>query len=168
MSPRVAGHAEGGIFGGTAHGKLIHVQAAEDDGPGLLELAAHGGIVGGNKVAEDFGSAIEGMVLDGNNVLGGDGDTEEGEFGMGFALCDGLVGEVGIGEGPVGVQADEGVEGRVCAADLVEAGLHGLAGGDLAPGEFAGQFRNCEFVQHRFGGHQAHAGIILEEVAWCQ
>ena len=33
--PRIAGDAEGGILRGTAHGKLIHVQAAKDNRAGL-------------------------------------------------------------------------------------------------------------------------------------
>jgi hypothetical protein len=49
-------------------------------------------------------------------------------------------------QGVIGMVADEGVDFIVQAHDLVEARLHGFAGGDFALSEFRSEFRNGELV----------------------
>ena len=55
-----------------------------------------------------------------------------------------LIGGIGLGQGVGGIVADEGVDVAVHFLDLIEAGLHGFAGGNFARGRVCAA--NCEMV----------------------
>ena len=58
--------------------RLIYRLFLEGDGASGLELLDDGRIVGRNEVAQDFRAAIERLVFDGDDILDGDGHTQEG------------------------------------------------------------------------------------------
>ena len=82
------------------------------------------------------------------------------------AAGDGLVGGVGLGQGVGGIVTDEGMDPAIDALDLVQAGLHGLARGNLAAAEFGGQFRNGQLVQHGAAVHSTIFGTMKSPLAW--
>lgn len=88
------------------------------------------------------------MVFDREHVLQRDGDTEERLLREVRTGGDGLVRCVRLSECVRRVVADEGLDVAVRAGDLVEARLHGVTGGDLAPGEARGEFGDGETVKH--------------------
>lgn len=133
--PGVAGGEEGGVFGGTAHGELVHVKSAEENGAGLAEALDDGGVVGGAELAEDLGAAVERMSPVAEHVFEGDGHAEEGLLGVGGARRQGAVGGVGLGEGVVGIVAEEGFYLAVDAGDLVETRLGDVACRAFPPGQ---------------------------------
>ena len=85
------------------------------------------------------------MILDGQNVLDRNGNSQQApcgaaSFGQFLIRC------IRLRQGVIGMVADEGVDFIVQAHDLVEARLHGFAGGDFALSEFRSEFRNGELV----------------------
>ena len=73
---------------------------------------------------------------------------------MSDAGSDGFVRGIRLGERVGGVMTEEGFDVRIDAADLVEAGLHGLARGNFALGEAAGEFVDGELVKHARRGER--------------
>ena len=59
-----------------------------------------------------------------------------------------MIGGIGLRKRVCGVVAEKGVNAAIDAGNLIEAGLRGLARGGFAPGEFGGEFRNGEMVEH--------------------
>ena len=61
------------------------------------------------------------------------------------------VGFGGLGQGIGPVMADEGMDVSVHARDLVEARLHGVAGGNLAFCQAGGEFGDGQLIEHGCG-----------------
>lgn len=131
---RIAGDLDGGVFGGRAHGELIHVGLTEDDGACVEEELDAGSREGGAVVGEDAAGAggaaavAEGVVgrpevwAEGEVVFDGDGNTSEGE---GIAGSDALIDEGGVAEGGIGEGVEEGIDGGFARGEAIE----GRAGG---------------------------------------
>ena len=102
------------------------------------------------------------MAFHREHVLEGDGHAEEWLLGVGDARGDGLVRGIGLCEGIVVVVAEEGLDSAVHPPDLVEAGLHGLAGGHVAIRELCGEFAKGELG---WPGHSTIFGTMNRPLA---
>src|SRR5208337_3845668 len=112
---------------------------------------------------EDFGAAIEGLPAHGQDILDADGNAEQR-----FAGCSArqlAVGGVGLLQGVGGIIADKGMDLALDALDPVQAGLHDLAGGNLAAAEFGGQFPSGQLVEHGGDGHSTILGTRNKPLA---
>jgi hypothetical protein len=123
--PGIARDAPGGILGGRAHGKLVHVGAAHEHGAGCAELGDDGGVVGRDVALEDFRRAGAGIAPDVDDIFNRDGHAAEGEAG----LCG-----VGLGAGLFEVEVkigfELGIDRLYALGELVDdfAGAEGAGG----------------------------------------
>jgi len=140
--PWIFGGAEGGVFGGGAHGEFIEVGFSEDDGAGGFEFIDDGGVVGGVEVFEHFGGA--GGCAEGGAHVVFDGDGDAGEEAEGLALGAGGIDGGGFFEGTIGEDA------IVC----MQIGIQAIDGGEGEAGGFdAGEFSGGDFAGDLSGGH---------------
>ncbi len=136
--PGVADGAEVGVRRGDAIGEFVHVGFAEEDGAGGGEFFGDGGVGGGEVVLEEQGAEGGADTFSFEDVFEGDGDAVEGAAGE----ADGefAVGLVGLGEGVVGGDGEEGVEAGVVLLDAGETGFGESAGGGSFGAELGGGF----------------------------
>ena len=85
-------------------------------------------------------------------VLQGDGHTEQRLLRVGDAGGEVAVRGIGLGQGVRGIVAHEGMDLAVHFGEMVETGLERLAGGTLAAGELGGQAGDGEMAEHRTRG----------------
>ena len=80
--------AVGGVLVGGAHGELVAVELAEQDGACGFELCYGGGVVGRVVALEDAGACGGGSAAHGEDVLDADGDAcERAESFAGLGGC---------------------------------------------------------------------------------
>ena len=120
---------------GRAHGELVHVQLAEGDGAGGLELVDHGGVVGRLEAGEDLRAAGGQHALGAEQILVRDRRAEQG---AGFASGAAGVGGLGLLQREVLGHGDKAVELRVELLDAAQQALGQLGRGELLVGECAG------------------------------
>ena len=141
--PGVPGRAEVGGLRGGAHGELVHVRLAGEDGARRPELLHDRGVVGRDEVVEDPGAAGRPDPLRAEDVLQGDGDPGQRPD---LALSDLLVGLRRLGQGRLPHQGDVGVDLLFHGVDPPEDGGGDLGGGRLPRPEFVLQFVNGQLV----------------------
>jgi hypothetical protein len=116
---------KGGVFSGRTHGKFIHVQLADVDGPSSVEFFNDSGIINRHEVFQHFGSGSGGQVFGDNVVFDRYGNARQWLIGIDasrvnrFSLGLGLIVQVQKG---VDVWIDfsdfsQSVLGQVCRSD---------------------------------------------------
>jgi hypothetical protein len=123
-APEVLGRAVIGVDGAAAHGELIQVGLAEQEGTGVLEPGENGGVVAGREIGEHPGGAGRPLAGGTEVVLEGDGDAVEVADQRGPRLP--LVGLARLPPQKLPGHADEGVE-RLDDAAHPEGGRGQLA-----------------------------------------
>ena len=81
---RVADGTVGGVFVGRAHGELIAIQFAEENGACGFKLADSGGVIGRLIALEDFGARRGRRAFDYEYVFDADGNAGEGSKRIAF------------------------------------------------------------------------------------
>ena len=98
------------------------------------------GVVWGNEIAEDFGTAIQRMPFDRDDILDPDRHAEQWFLFVARASRKRLVRGFGLRHRVLGVNAQECFYYRVHLLDLIQAAFHGCGSGGFARPQPGGQF----------------------------
>ena len=122
--PRVARRLVRRALGRRAHRELVHVGLAEDDEPGLAQLAGDRRVVRRAPALEDAGARGGRDAAGGEDVLQPERDA--GEPPELLAVRAPLVDRAGGAQRALHVDVQEGADGLVGGDDPVQVGLRGL------------------------------------------
>ena len=153
------------VIGGSKAGERGRHRLAEEERPGRAEVADDGGILTGDRLGPAFGAGRGRPVGDVDDVLDAEGHAvERPAVVAGGELA---VADFRLGEGPVAVDRDPGVHGRVVAVDLREALMDQADRGDLVSTNRCGRLVQGEDRDHlvsarffRSATHSAHRASI--------
>jgi len=111
---------------GGAHGELVHVGLAHQDGPGVLQ-AGHGrGVVNRAEILKNLGAAGGGHPLGGQHVLHHQGHAPQGLCGVRALGVQGF----GLGACFLGLHGEQGLHLGLGCGDAGERGLGDFGGAD--------------------------------------
>src|ERR1043165_3830792 len=99
-------------------------------------------------MAEDSRTAIEGVALDRDDILGRNRHAEQRFLSKRRTPSQALIRRVRLGECTRGIVAQERANVAIHALDLVKTRLRGRARGNLAPRELGGEFGDRQSVRH--------------------
>ena len=139
-------------FIGRAHRKLVHIGLAKAGHAGRLELLDDVGVVGRNEVGQYLRAAGGQPAFGAEDVLVRNRHTGQHTTPAFRAHC---IGGARLGQGLVGIDADEGIEAWVVRLDAGQVVLAQFDAGGFARCEGGGEGFEC--VSHCPGG-MGHAG----------
>ena len=146
--PGVVHMAVVGVLAGGAIGELVHIQLAQQDGPGLAESGGHSAVLGGYEGVEDAGAGGGADAASVEEVFQSHGDAvERAAVAPGADVALGLPGG---GQGLVGQQGDEGVQPRLGGSDTGQVGLDDFDGRDFAIADSATEVGGAHVADFEF------------------
>ena len=120
MIPGVTSRAKGAVLVGAAHGELIHVQLADNDGFLLLDAGNGRSVVRGDVI-------IQNARRTGGTQSGGIEDVfccdRQPRQGLCLAIGDSLISRLRFGERRFVADGDKSVEGRIGRRNAVKVSL---------------------------------------------
>ena len=137
--PRITGRTECGIFIGTAHGKLVHVQAAKNDSPRGAQFLNHRGIIRAIKFAQNFAGTIERLILNRQYILNRHRHAEHWQV---FARGARLIRGIRLRQSISSINADKGIEPVIHFFYTIQTSLRGLPGTQFAGAQLLKQLMN--------------------------
>jgi hypothetical protein len=126
--PGVAGDMKGGVLGGGAHGELVHVELADDNGILGLEPPDDESVVGRHELRQDLRTAGGAHPSSADRIL--DADRDAGQHRH-VTPGDGRVGRAGVRHGFGSGHSQKGPYARVDRGNAVEHGPGQLHRRDL-------------------------------------
>ena len=160
--PGIGRRPVGRVLGRRAHRELVHVGLAQDHRADVAQPLGDVGVVRGDVALEDARAGGALAALDRDQVLERDGDAQErmqrGQRGGALGPGGGqpCIGGVGLGQRPLVVDREPGVEGVVAALGRLERGFGRLVRAQLAAAQEGGQLVGQETSRV---GHLGHPGV---------
>ena len=145
--PGIAGDAEIRRLRGGAHGELVHVRLADEDGALVAQLLHHRAVIGRHEVVEDPRAAGRAVPLRALDVLERDGDAGKR---LDVSLADLAVGLLRLLEGVFLHHRGEGVNPVLNGIDALEDVRHDLGGGDFLLFDLILQLVDGQFIQSHY------------------
>jgi len=153
--PRIAGYTPTRVLGGTAHRKLVHVRAPEQNCARVAEPLHHKRVINRCVALEDLGGTGTGLTIYVDHILDRNRNTAK-KFAV---LRDPpAVDRVGLRKSIICIHPEISFQFAVNGLNAIEKRLRRLARGNVAAAQLVAELINCQRVE-------THEAFILQQVS---